>query len=71
MKEEIQYAKNAMTEQEWLLVSGKYMMGYSDEELAQMYGYSKDSVRTVIARAVKKARAAEKKRGGESNGSQK
>lgn len=41
---------------DWLLLEGKYIMGYDQEELGQLLGITPDSVRMVLTRAREKAR---------------
>lgn len=53
---DIQLLKQKLSEKDWKLLEGKYIIGYSDEELGQMYGCSKDSVRMALSRVKMKAR---------------
>lgn len=48
--------KEKLKDKEWLLLSGKYMIGYTDEELGQLCNCSTDSVRMALSRARKKAK---------------
>lgn len=54
---DIQLLKQKLSEKEWRLIEGKYIIGYSDEELGKMYGCSKDSVRMALSRVKKKSRS--------------
>ena len=44
-----------LTEEEQLLLEGKYILGYEDGELAGMLGCKKDSVRMKLTRARRRA----------------
>ena len=68
---DMELVRGAMSDKEWKIVSGKYMIGYSNEELATMHGYSKDSIHTIVSRTLKMVRISLRKEGGESNGSKK
>lgn len=48
--------RDRLSSRDWNLLTGKYMMGYSDQELAQHHGCSADSVRMLLSRARKNAR---------------
>lgn len=48
--------KQTLSERDWLLLEGKYILGYSQEELAQLIGVSSDSIRMILHRARKNAR---------------
>lgn len=54
---DVQLLKQKLPERDWKLLEGKYIIGYSNEELSQMYGCSKDSIRMALFRVKKKARA--------------
>jgi RNA polymerase sigma-70 factor (ECF subfamily) len=54
---DVQLLKQKLPAKDWKLIEGKYMIGYSNEELGQMYGCSKDSVRMALSRVKKKSRA--------------
>ena len=53
---DIQLLKEKLPEREWKLLEGKYMIGYSDDELGRLYGCSKDSVRMALTRVKRKSR---------------
>ena len=46
-----------LTDLEQMLLSGKYLLGYSDQELAELAGCKKDSVRMLLTRARRRAAA--------------
>lgn len=54
---DVQLLKQNLPEKEWRLLEGKYIIGYSNAELGELYGYSEDSVRMALHRVKKKARA--------------
>lgn len=57
-----------LSSRDWNLLTGKYMMGYSDQELARHHGCSADSVRMLLSRARKNAKILLQDRtGGESD----
>lgn len=53
---DVQLLKQKLPERDWLLLEGKHIIGYTDEELAKLYGCSKDSIRMALSRARKRAR---------------
>lgn len=53
---DVQLLKQKLPERDWLLLEGKHIIGYTDEELARIYGCSKDSIRMALSRARKRAR---------------
>lgn len=48
--------REQLPERDWQLLWGKYIMGYSNEELAVKIGCAPDSVRMALSRAKKRAR---------------
>lgn len=67
---DIQLLKEKLPQREWKLLEGKYMIGYSDEELGRMCGCAKNSVRMALTRARRMARVVlfgSDAEGGESN----
>ena len=46
-----------LTDLDQMLLSGKYLLGYSDQELAELAGCKKDSVRMLLTRARRRAAA--------------
>lgn len=54
---DVQLLKQTLPPKEWKLIEGKYVIGYSNEELGQLYGCSKDSVRMALHRVKKKSRS--------------
>lgn len=53
---DIQLLKEKLPTRDWKLLEGKYLIGYSDEELGRFYKCSKDSVRMALTRARRMAR---------------
>ncbi len=53
---DVQLLKQKLPEKDWKLLEGKYIIGYSNEELGQMYGCSKDSIRMALCRVKQKSR---------------
>lgn len=53
---DIQLLKKKLPDKDWMLLEGKYLIGYSDEELGRLYGCSKNSVRMLLTRVKRKAR---------------
>lgn len=67
---DIQLLKEKLRPKDWKLLAGKYMVGYSDEELSRTYGCTKDSIRMALTRARRAARIilfGNDEKGGESN----
>lgn len=48
--------KQSLSAKDWLLLEGKYIQGYSQEELGRLIGVSPDSIRMILHRARRKAR---------------
>lgn len=55
-KMEVEILKNSLQPRDWLVLEGKYILGYSQEELGRLVGVSPDSVRMILWRAKEKAR---------------
>lgn len=53
---DVQLLKEKLPTRDWSLLEGKYIVGYSDEELSKFFKCSKDSIRMALSRARKKAR---------------
>ena len=49
--------KSELTAREWAVLEGKYLLGYSQEELAQLLDVSTDSIRMILSRVRKKAKS--------------
>ena len=67
---EVERLRRALSPRDWLVLEGKYILGYSQEELGKLIGVSPDSVRMILCRAREKARnilSAEVACGGEKN----
>ena len=54
--ETVEALREDLKERDWTALEGKYILGYSDEELSAIFGVSADSVRTLLSRARKRAR---------------
>ena len=54
---DVEKLKHELPARDWIVLEGKYIMGYSQEELGQMLGVAPDSIRMIICRAKQKARA--------------
>lgn len=66
---EVEKIRNELPARDWIVLEGKYIMGYSQEELGSMLGVAPDSIRMIICRAKQKARLilfANQKSGGRS-----
>ena len=61
--QDAQMLKSRLTEQDWELLFGKYVLGQSDEELARQRGCGPNSIRMALSRARKRAQKLLKKRG--------
>jgi len=55
-KLEVYQLKQSLSERDWLVLEGKYILGYSQEELSQLVGVSSDSIRMILHRARRNAR---------------
>lgn len=55
-KLEVEKLKKSLSFRDWIVLEGKYVQGYSQEELAKMIGVSPDSIRMILCRAREKAR---------------
>lgn len=67
---ELAELRQSLSARDWLILEGKYILGYTQEELADLIGVTPDSVRMIVCRARTKARSillAEQK-GGDFNG---
>lgn len=52
----VQQLKETLPEQDWMVLVGKVIMGYTHEELGRLLGMRPANVRTVLSRARAKAR---------------
>ena len=57
LRMELIQLKQSLSAKEWMLLEGKYLMGYDQEELSKMLGISPDSVRMTLCRVRSKARS--------------
>ena len=53
---EVYQLKQTLSERDWLVLEGKYILGYSQDELSELIGVSSDSIRMILHRARKNAR---------------
>ena len=53
---ELQALKDSLSSRDWLVLEGKYILGYSQEELGNLIGVTPDSIRMILHRARIKAR---------------
>ena len=60
--------REKLAERDWDILSGKYIMGYSDKELAAQFGCSQNSIRMALTRARRNARKLLGARGDDENG---
>ena len=67
---EVEQLRRELPTRDWLVLEGKYVLGYSQEELAAQIGVSPDSIRMILCRAREKARKIlrQEQKGGQSNG---
>lgn len=63
--------KQTLSQRDWLVLEGKYILGYSQDELSEMIGVSPDSIRMILHRARNHARDIllnDSDKGGKQNG---
>lgn len=48
--------KESLSKKDWMVLEGKYILGYSQEELGQLIGVAPNSIRMILHRARGKAR---------------
>lgn len=67
---EVQRLKEELPPRDWLVLEGKYIQGYSQEELSRMIGVNPDSIRMILCRARERARKIlwQEQKGGDENG---
>lgn len=65
---DVELLKKSLPQRDWDMLSGKYMVGYSDKELAARFGCSQDSIRMALTRARRHARKLLDAEGGDRNG---
>lgn len=53
---DVERLKRELPMRDWLILEGKYIMGYSQTELGKLIGVSPDSIRMIMCRARRKAR---------------
>lgn len=52
-KMDVDQLKQTLSEKDWLVLEGKYILGYSQDELSDLVGVSSDSIRMILHRAKK------------------
>ena len=52
----IENLRTGMSRRDWLALEGKYILGYTHEELGQLLGIDPDNMRSIVSRARKRAR---------------
>ena len=52
----VEQLKSQLSQREWFVLEGRYILGYSQEELGKLLGVNPNSVRMIICRARNKAR---------------
>lgn len=52
---EIEHLKQELSPRDWLVLEGRYLLGYSQEELASLIDVTPNSVRMILHRAREKA----------------
>jgi len=65
---DVELLKKRLPQRDWDMLSGKYIIGYSDKELAAHFGCSQDSIRMALTRARRHARKLLEAEGGDQNG---
>lgn len=53
---EILALKQSLPPRDWVVLEGRYILGYSYEELAQQLGLTQENIRMIVSRAKEKAR---------------
>lgn len=56
LRMELAELKQSLSARDWLVLEGKYILGYTQEELASLIGVTPDSIRMILCRARAKAR---------------
>lgn len=56
MDEKLQRLRHSLSPRDWLVLEGKHILGYSDEELAEILGVKPSSIRMILSRAYGKSR---------------
>lgn len=56
LRMELAELKQSLSARDWLVLEGKYILGYTQEELADLIGVTPDSIRMILCRARAKAR---------------
>lgn len=53
---EILALKQSLPSRDWVVLEGRYILGYSYEELAEQLGLTQENIRMIVSRAKEKAR---------------
>lgn len=56
-KDNIRKLQAGLSARDWYVLENKYILGYTDQELAIQLGVAPDSIRMIVSRAKSKARA--------------
>lgn len=56
-KTKVYRLKEGLSARDWFVLEGKYILGYTDAELARQLGVAPDSIRMILTRAKSNARA--------------
>lgn len=54
---ELIHLKQSLSKKDWMILEGKYILGYDQEELSRIIGVSPNSIRMTLSRARAKARS--------------
>lgn len=57
LRMELIHLKQSLSRKDWMVLEGKYILGYDQEELSKIIGVSPDSIRMTLSRARAKARS--------------
>lgn len=71
LRMELIHLKQSLSPKDWMVLEGKYILGYDQEELSKLLGISADSVRMTLSRARSRARSlllSDREKEGKSNG---
>lgn len=52
----VQRLRSGLSRRDWLVLEGKYILGYTHEELSALLGVDRQTMRSVVSRAKKRAR---------------
>lgn len=55
-KMEVERLKEKLPSRDWIVLEGKYILGYSQDELGRLIGVAPDSIRMILCRSKERAR---------------